>query len=445
MSRHSQRLCALLPSLLLGICWPMWSLDAQYTLAAGDDAGAPGETVTSIVVLDNAEPVRGFSFGIAHDGAVAAIVAIAQGAAVQDSNGGDGADYWFTDLDPEGGPGAIVGCILSLEAPIEDLAVATDNELALLDYEIDATAAPDSAIPLAFTDDLGSPAVVTVVSVAGVSFVPSQVSGTVTVLPPPVSGLACTASDACACVFSVTWTNEATYDSIEVREDGVLAATLAGTATSTSITTTIGVPVEVGITGIVGASVSAVALCTASCSDVPVPEAPTDLACAVNDAACEATLTWVNVGLYDSLAVESDGVVVATLPGSATSALVALGDLLPHELCVTASNACDEPSASVCCTAQCAPPPEFRRGDDNSDGSRDISDAIFTLTYLFADGASRCLDAMDTNDNGLSEIADPIYNLNFIFSNGEPPPAPYPDCGSDDTADSLGCDDYDEC
>lgn len=420
-------------------------VEAQFALAAGAAAGEPGDAVTVGVTLDNDDLVRGFSFGLTHDGALLAVTAADQGAAVLDANGGAGADYWFTELDPVGGPGAIVACILTLSAPLEDLPIATENEIAVLSYDIDALAAPDTTAALDFSDDLGSPAVVTVVSVAGVSYFPTVTSGSVTVLPPPPIGLACTTSDACLCTFSITWTNGATYDSIEIRADGVLVETLLGNATSTTRTTTVGVPVELSVTGVVGASDSAAVACTLSCVDVPSPAPPTGLSCSVDDVACEVTLSWTNARDYGAIELTLDGSLAASLAGTATSGTVALADVLAHEICVIAYNSCDEPATDVCCTVQCTPPPEFRRGDDNNDGARDISDPVFALNYLFGDGIAYCIDAMDVNDSGLADIADPVYNLNFIFAMGPEPPAPYPDCGTDDTSDSSGCDTYDEC
>ena len=85
-------------------------------------------------------------------------------------------------------------------------------------------------------------------------------------------------------------------------------------------------------------------------------------------------------------------------------------------------------------------PPEFTRGDGNIDGSVDIGDAIFGLNYLFGGLASLCEDSLDTNDDGSIDIGDPIALLGLLFSGAAPPPAPFPGCGQDPTADSLNCD-----
>ena len=87
----------------------------------------------------------------------------------------------------------------------------------------------------------------------------------------------------------------------------------------------------------------------------------------------------------------------------------------------------------------------FIRGDSNADGSCDIGDAVNVLTFLFGGGACPCADACDCNDDGQVNIADAICKLSFLFSGGPPPPTPHPSCGSDPTADSLGCLSFPPC
>jgi uncharacterized lipoprotein YddW (UPF0748 family) len=80
----------------------------------------------------------------------------------------------------------------------------------------------------------------------------------------------------------------------------------------------------------------------------------------------------------------------------------------------------------------------FIRGDSNGDGTPNISDAVATLSYLFAGGnAPDCLDAADSDDRGTVEITDAVYLLNHLFSGGPTLPPPYPAAGSDPTEDDL--------
>ncbi len=59
---------------------------------------------------------------------------------------------------------------------------------------------------------------------------------------------------------------------------------------------------------------------------------------------------------------------------------------------------------------------DFIRGDANTDGSVDISDAVHTLDYLFNNGEKPlCADAADTNDDGTLNIADAVAVLYYLF------------------------------
>jgi dockerin type I repeat protein len=82
----------------------------------------------------------------------------------------------------------------------------------------------------------------------------------------------------------------------------------------------------------------------------------------------------------------------------------------------------------------------FVRGDSNSDGAVNISDATHTLGYLFTGEATiDCEDAADSNDDGTVNISDPIATLGYLFLGVGflPPPSSSP--GVDPTGDELGC------
>ncbi|MBN1417295.1 MAG: PQQ-like beta-propeller repeat protein [Planctomycetes bacterium] len=90
--------------------------------------------------------------------------------------------------------------------------------------------------------------------------------------------------------------------------------------------------------------------------------------------------------------------------------------------------------------------PFFRRGYVNDDDRLDLADAIGVLEFLFGEGDMGCVDAADVTDDGQSDIADAIYLLSFLFVPGSPPPpAPFPACGPDPTADGLGCESVPSC
>jgi hypothetical protein len=84
--------------------------------------------------------------------------------------------------------------------------------------------------------------------------------------------------------------------------------------------------------------------------------------------------------------------------------------------------------------------PEFRRGDSNSDGRADLSDAVMTLNHLFLGAAEPdCLDAADADDSGTIVITDAIFLLGALFLGNAEIPAPFPGCGPDPTGDGVGC------
>jgi hypothetical protein len=88
----------------------------------------------------------------------------------------------------------------------------------------------------------------------------------------------------------------------------------------------------------------------------------------------------------------------------------------------------------------------FERGDANTDCSLDITDAIHSLAYLFAEGTEAlCLDCADTNDDGAIDITDPIMTLSYLFAGGEYPPDPFNYRGIDETMDTLTCNEYPIC
>ncbi|MFN0060381.1 MAG: hypothetical protein ACKVX7_18145 [Planctomycetota bacterium] len=83
---------------------------------------------------------------------------------------------------------------------------------------------------------------------------------------------------------------------------------------------------------------------------------------------------------------------------------------------------------------------EFLRGDSNTDGLRNIADAIHTLNALFSGGpSSPCADAADTNDDGAVNIADAVYLLTALFPGGGPPVTLPSSCGVDLTPDAIEC------
>jgi len=77
--------------------------------------------------------------------------------------------------------------------------------------------------------------------------------------------------------------------------------------------------------------------------------------------------------------------------------------------------------------------PGFLRGDCNGDEHLDVSDPVRLLLELFAgESAGDCADACDTNHDGAVDVSDAVFTLHYLFRRGlgspVPPPAPFPDC-----------------
>ncbi|HVR75848.1 MAG TPA: PKD domain-containing protein [Planctomycetota bacterium] len=83
-------------------------------------------------------------------------------------------------------------------------------------------------------------------------------------------------------------------------------------------------------------------------------------------------------------------------------------------------------------------PGRFVRGDVDSNGAVNITDAIHILSFLFAGGPPPvCMDAGDIQDTGNLDISAPISLLTYMFLGGPPPAVPFPNEGLDPSADDL--------
>lgn len=88
---------------------------------------------------------------------------------------------------------------------------------------------------------------------------------------------------------------------------------------------------------------------------------------------------------------------------------------------------------------------EFIRGDAKADdGTLAMADIVFLSNYVFSSGPKPpCMDAADADDDAEVDAADVVYLSNYLLKSGPAPPPPFgtfPDsCGTDPTADTLGC------
>ncbi|MDE0960433.1 MAG: dockerin type I repeat-containing protein [Planctomycetota bacterium] len=418
-------------------------LQAQnFALHSIPTSGLPGSSIEATVELETPSPAQGFQFGIVHDTTLLTAILVTEGSALAGANAGSGADYFHFELAPIGGPGVIVGAIVSLAPPLESIPVGT-HQVAVIQYSLIATAEPGSISNLTFNNTLGSPAVNCVISVGGVSQQPILDHGSISVETQAPSAVSVTVDDPCTCDGTLSWTNGGLYDSIEITRDGVTTSHL-GTDTSLAVALTDGVTANFGVVGIRNLQASAAALGSGTCNQTPPSIGPSDLVCTIDHESCTVTMSWTNNDpTYQDLTFSVDGILVGTLLGTATSTThVLTAELVDFSLEIGGSGGCGEAMPTVSCVMVCLPE-RFKRGDVNSDGGVDISDAIGTLSYLFQATPSPCLDAVDTNDDGNVDISDAISVLNYIFAGGAEPPAPGPNtCGIDSTADALDCPSY---
>ncbi len=85
----------------------------------------------------------------------------------------------------------------------------------------------------------------------------------------------------------------------------------------------------------------------------------------------------------------------------------------------------------------------YLRGDANDDGKVNIADPIWIINELFRMGPpTECIASADANGDLTQDLADAVYIINYRFLDGEPPPAPFPGCGTtiDPENDVISCD-----
>ena len=101
-----------------------------------------------------------------------------------------------------------------------------------------------------------------------------------------------------------------------------------------------------------------------------------------------------------------------------------------------------EPTVFVFSKGATEAPPDgvFLRGDVDSDGERNLSDALLFLNYVFARGSQPpCLSSGDVNDDGRLRLDDVIGLLRHLVGQTGPLPPPFEDCAGDPTPDGLSC------
>jgi len=168
----------------------------------------------------------------------------------------------------------------------------------------------------------------------------------------------------------------------------------------------------------------------------PIPP-PGDLACSARGP--DLLLSWTPPLGAERVAVLRGGQEIADLPANAASYIDRAPNRAQPLVYSVLGRRGDQRGKNRFCELPPLPA-GFIRGDANSTGAMDLTDAIVILSYLFLSGPPpECDDAADADDSGSLSITDPILILGRLFLGAPPLPAPYPDPGQDPTIDSLTC------
>jgi hypothetical protein len=156
----------------------------------------------------------------------------------------------------------------------------------------------------------------------------TEVSCNVTITPPAPGAFTCLPISGGA---ALTWENQTLYDEIVVVRDGTEVGRLAGDQTSHID------PIDPG--GYIYCIVGIVNLVDSPSGDCAMALAPTppviDPVTVVDPCSNTFALSWTNTTVMTSIIATLDGVLLANLPGEATSMSVTLDALGTQQLCLT--------------------------------------------------------------------------------------------------------------
>lgn len=143
--------------------------------------------------------------------------------------------------------------------------------------------------------------------------------------------------------------------------------------------------------------------------------------------------TWDLGAAYDEIEVERNGVLIELLAGDATSFVDSSVPPGRHTYLFRARVA----SVGSPATPRLIIQRQFQRGDLDSNGIIDLSDAVSWLTLDLS--ALGCQDVADINDDGETNLSDVVFLLEYLFTSGSPPSSPFSTLGEDTTGDLLPC------
>ena len=157
-------------------------------------------------------------------------------------------------------------------------------------------------------------------------------------------------------------------------------------------------------------------------------------------------LTIGSAESFDSIRILRDGTLVAELDSGELSYTDTAASLGVHEYSLVITQAYVEcPVIKVTCEVRDDVP--FRRGDTDTNGRMELTDAIGVFNFLFITGVPPlCFDAADGDDNGAIELTDGIRILNVLFLGfGTIPEPGFMECGEDPSKDDFQPCVYDGC
>lgn len=416
------------------------------TFRALGGSGSMGDTLSSMVEFDNVNIVQGWSFGLCHDGANLMLNTATESSLVMTINGGNAAGFLSLDPMPSNGDGVTMGVVIDLFG-INTLAPGMNQPILDLSYTLigDPTImGADIVTDACFCDTIGVPTVATVSVVDGASIPPITECGTFTIaVPPPgaqFSDFTCVGGPDNA---DLSWTvSGGPFDYILVHRNGEFLAMLGGDSGMFSDPGLVAGSYHYSLIAVefmdpMGSPTITVVECDVEVIPLAIDDDGIDPIIGPYTGGTLVTITGTGFLPPEmDTTVELDGVTQAmiTVIDDNTLTFVTQSTMMLGLVDVTVSNS--NGTATLVDGFEYA----WIRGDSNSDGAVDLADAIFIFSFLFENGTTpACLDAADDNDDGGVNIADPVYLISFLFEMGPVPLAPFPDAGSDPTADGLDC------
>jgi hypothetical protein len=155
----------------------------------------------------------------------------------------------------------------------------------------------------------------------------------------------------------------------------------------------------------------------------------------------DVALSWENGSAYEKIRIERNGVSLGEIPGGRTEYVdpgVPSG-VFTYKVVGMSAGKSSFPTSTLFASLS-SKKGMFLRGDANRDSRVNVADVLAMARFLFRGEPLPCLDAADADDSGNVDVTDVIYTISFLFQNGESIKAPgtvYP--WIDPTPDELGC------